>query len=207
MPAAVNAVLLDRDGTIIHDRRYLADPDGVEFLPDAAKGLGLLAGAGIRLFIASNQSGIGRGIISREAHEACHARLMELLAVNRLELADAVYCPHAPEESCACRKPLTGMWKELQRGHALLPEQSAMIGDKGLDILFGKNANLALTILVLTGKGKAEAARMKLPPLPPDDSFLFLDAPRPEQPHAVARDLKGAADAVLMKNFPEGQRT
>ena len=193
----LTAILLDRDGTVIYDKHYLADPDGVALLPGAAKGLGMLAYSGAGLYLVSNQSGIGRGMFSEADLQACHNRLCALLAAQGIALTDALHCPHAPEEACSCRKPATGMWETLKERHGLRPEHTAMIGDKKADIAFGLAAKLAVTVLVLTGKGESEAARMGLPPLPPGEGYALLSGRQPGWPHIIARDLHTAASALL----------
>lgn len=187
-------VLCDRDGTVIYDKHYLADPDGVALLLGAAKGLFRLAQRGVRLFVVTNQSGIGRGMFSLEDYQACSARLGKILDQAGVTLADSAFCPHAPEESCFCRKPRTGMWDELDKKHGLVPGRSVMIGDKPEDVLFGKNAGLAASVLVLTGKGADSAEKLGLPRLPEGKTFLRIPGDRPEQPDALAVNLAGAVD-------------
>lgn len=152
------AVLLDRDGTLIEDRHYLADPQGVTLLPGVGEGLALLQQEGWKLFVVSNQSGVGRGFFSESAVQACQARLDALLLPFGVCFTDSVWCPHAPEDACACRKPQTGLWKTLEKKHGLCAAESVMIGDKLSDMAFAANAGLALGILTLTGKGGREAA-------------------------------------------------
>lgn len=124
------AVLLDRDGTLIEDKHYLSEPSGVALLPGVGPALSRLVQAGHRLFLVSNQSGVGRGYFTEQAVVACQKRLEELLEPYGVAFTDAVWCPHAPEESCFCRKPLPGMFGELRARHGLLPETTFMIGDK-----------------------------------------------------------------------------
>ncbi len=123
------AVLLDRDGTLIEDKHYLSEPSGVALLPGVGPALSRLVQAGHRLFLVSNQSGVGRGYFTEQAVVACQKRLEELLEPYDVAFTDAVWCPHAPEESCFCRKPLPGMFDELRARHGLLPETTFMIGE------------------------------------------------------------------------------
>lgn len=111
------AVLLDRDGTLIEDKHYLSEPSGVALLPGVGPALSRLVQAGHRLFLVSNQSGVGRGYFTEQAVVACQKRLEELLEPYGVAFTDAVWCPHAPEESCFCRKPLPGMLDELRARH------------------------------------------------------------------------------------------
>lgn len=191
----IRNVILDRDGTVIKDKHYLSDPAGVELLPGAAEGLARLARAGIRLFVASNQSGIGRGYFAEADHHAVAARMNELLAEANVRIEGAAFCPHAPEDACACRKPATGMWDALARDHGLAPAETAMVGDKPADVAFGLAAGLAASVLVLTGKGEASAHKLGIPPF--DEDVLELPDRTPEQPHAVARDLDAACAWLL----------
>jgi len=193
----ITTIILDRDGTVIVDKHYLCDPAGVELLPGAASGLARLAGAGMGLYLASNQSGIGRGYFGEADQAAVHARLEEVLAGHGVRLSGAAHCPHAPEEACACRKPATGLWDALAAEHGLSPAASIMVGDKPADVSLGLNANLAASVLVLTGKGGATAEKMGLPPLPGDRPWLELTERREGWPHLVARDLDAVADWLL----------
>lgn len=199
--ARVESVLLDRDGTILEDKDYLSDPAGVELSPGAAEGLRLLESQGLRLFAVTNQSGIGRGYFSEEDYYACHAAMTALLKDNGIALADASFCPHNPEDACVCRKPALGMWRLLAEKHGLRASASAMVGDKACDVVFGRAAGFPAVVLVLTGKGAAEAKKMNLPEPDPGESYQVIEnalSPGGENlPHAVARDLLGAACFIL----------
>ena len=188
-------VILDRDGTVIKDKHYLSDPAGVELLPGAAEGLARLARAGVRLFVASNQSGIGRGYFAEADHRAVTARMNELLAEAGVRIEGAAFCPHAPEDGCTCRKPATGMWDALARDFGLDPAETAMVGDKPADVSFGLDAGLAASVLVLTGKGETSAAKLGIAPF--EEDVLELPERTPRQPHAVARDLDAACAWLL----------
>ena len=157
-----SAVLFDRDGTVIFDRHYLSDPDGVELIPGTGEALARLGAAGIASYLVSNQSGIGRGYFPESGWYACQARLDELLAAFGAKLEDSRFCPHDPEEHCHCRKPGTGMWESLREKYGLESSSCAMVGDKPEDLRFGINAGLAAAVLVLTGKGEKSAAKLGL---------------------------------------------
>ena len=145
-------VLLDRDGTVIRDKHYLSDPEGVELLPGAAQGLKRMRDMGLGLVIVSNQSGVGRGYFDHAAVKACNERLAELLAAHGVALDGFYYCPHTPEEACDCRKPATGMVDRAARELGFDPARCFMIGDKRADMGVGRAVGAA-TILVRTGKG------------------------------------------------------
>lgn len=197
-------ILCDRDGTIIYDKHYLCDPDGVELLPGAARGLAGLYQAGCKIFVVTNQSGIGRGMYSLDEYKSCARRLKQILAEDGVKIGDTVFCPHAPDkgEECDCRKPKPGMWKDLMIKHSIQAAESVMIGDKSADIMFGKNSGLARTVLVLTGKGPETAASLGLPTEHPGlvEHGYYEPAPGREIPDCVALDLEGAANYILNKN-------
>lgn len=146
--------ILDRDGTIIVEKNYLADPDQVELLPGAAAGLRLMQEAGLGLLVVTNQSGIGRGYFDWPRLEEIHARLIRLLRDAGITLDGIYVCPHLPEEGCECRKPAPGLARQAAREHGFDPRDSFLIGDKLSDIQFGRNIG-AVTILTRTGYGAA----------------------------------------------------
>ncbi|ACZ19920.1 hydrolase, HAD-superfamily, subfamily IIIA [Thermanaerovibrio acidaminovorans DSM 6589] len=128
------AVLLDRDGVIMRDLGYVGDPAQVELLPLVPRALGLLRDAGFLLVVVTNQSGIGRGLFSAEAHEAVRRRMEELLAAHGVRLDGYYHCPHAPWEGCQCRKPNGGMaLKAAEELHIDLGS-SWVVGDKMSDL-------------------------------------------------------------------------
>lgn len=145
-------VLLDRDGTLIAERNYLARVEDVELLPGVAQGLRLLNHAGLGLAVLTNQSGLARGYFDRAALDTIHARLTQLLADEGVSLSGIYVCPHAPDDGCDCRKPQPGL---AQRAAAELhfdPAACFVIGDKPCDIELGRSLG-AVTFLVRTGYG------------------------------------------------------
>jgi D-glycero-D-manno-heptose 1,7-bisphosphate phosphatase len=150
--SAPRFVLLDRDGTLIAERNYLARVEEVELLPGTAQGLRLLRQAGLGLAVLTNQSGLGRGYFDWAALNAVHAHLTQLLAGQGVSLDGIYVCPHSPDEECDCRKPQLGL---VQRAAAELhfdPAESFVIGDKPCDIELGRQIG-AVTFLVRTGYG------------------------------------------------------
>ena len=133
-PAPRAYALLDRDGTIIVDKVYLKDPDGIEFAPSALEGMRLLRDAGFALVLITNQSGIARGYFDEAALRAVHDRLETILAAEGLALAAIEYCPHGPKDGCACRKPEPGMIRAAMEKLAFGPERAVMIGDSDADM-------------------------------------------------------------------------
>jgi histidinol-phosphate phosphatase family protein len=141
------AVFLDRDGTVIDDKAYLSDADGVELLPGAGESLARLSQAGYSLVLVTNQSGVGRGYFGLEAVDSQHRRLESLLSPFGVSLAAIEVCPHAPEDHCECRKPKPTMLLRAARNLNLDLSRSFMIGDKLADVQAGKAAGCATILL------------------------------------------------------------
>ncbi|MEO6526802.1 MAG: HAD-IIIA family hydrolase [Gemmatimonadaceae bacterium] len=130
------AALLDRDGTIVVDRHYLADPDLVELLPGAAEAIRLLASRGVPSVVCSNQSGVARGLISLEQLRAVRLRTAALLEAEGAYLLDSFVCPHHEDFTgpCECRKPGTLLFRQAAALHGFDLSRSAFIGDKHRDV-------------------------------------------------------------------------
>lgn len=147
----LQAVLLDRDGTLIWDVPYNGDPTRVTPMPGARAALDRLRAAGIRLAVVSNQSGVGRGLLRRDQVEAVNARVDALLGPF-----DAwCYCPHAPEDACACRKPAPGLLHAAATVLGIDPSRCAVVGDIGADMDAARAAG-ARGVLVPTPETRAE---------------------------------------------------
>jgi D-glycero-D-manno-heptose 1,7-bisphosphate phosphatase len=150
------AALLDRDGTLILERHYLSDPEGVELLPGAAEGLRRLRSLGFALVVVTNQSGLARGLFDAERLAQIHARLTFLLKQEGVILDGIYVCPHLPTDGCWCRKPRPGLVERAAARHGFDPAASIVIGDKACDVELGRAVG-ARSILVRTGYG-AEVA-------------------------------------------------
>lgn len=170
---AVDAVLLDRDGTLIVDVPCNDDPDRVVAMPGARDALDRLRAAGLRLGVVSNQSGVARGLIGLDQVSAVNRRVDELLGPFDAWLI----CPHGPQDGCACRKPQPGMLLRAARRLGVDPVRCAMIGDIGADVQAAHAAG-AQPILVPTAATRSEEV-----------------AAAPE----VARDLNAAVTLVLAR--------
>jgi D-glycero-D-manno-heptose 1,7-bisphosphate phosphatase len=164
------AVFLDRDGTIMRDVEYCSDPNAIEIFDGVQESLRRLKQAGFKLFVITNQSGIGRGYFSEEQYRAVEKELSLRLGAGLLNAT--YYCPDKPDAGSKRRKPSPEMVFEAARDHKIDLELSFFVGDKPLDIECGKNAGLR-TILVQTGYG-GECA-----------------------PDWIARDLTEAAEIIL----------
>lgn len=144
------AVFFDRDGTLMEEVHYCGDPAQVRVYAGVSEGLRQLRDAGFRTFVVSNQSGIGRGLITEGQYRAVQA---ELLAQIGEGLIDASYfCPDAPGTPSSRRKPEPGMLLEAAADFDVDMTRSYMIGDKAADVECGQRAGTK-TILVLTGYG------------------------------------------------------
>ena len=146
-------VLLDRDGTLMHDRNYLADPAGIEILPGVVEGLKRFQELGLGLVVVTNQSGVGRGYFDAAAVERVNAKLIEILSAEGIAFAGVYYCPHVDADDCRCRKPGPGMAEQAARELGFEPGRSFVIGDRMPDLGLGRAIG-ATTFLVRTGAGR-----------------------------------------------------
>jgi histidinol-phosphate phosphatase family protein len=130
------AVFLDRDGTIIADTGYLADPDAVRLLPGAAAAIARLNRAGLPAIVVTNQSGIARGLLDEASYAAVARRLDELLAAAGARLDAHYHCPHHPDLTgpCECRKPGPLLYRRAADDHGLQLRRSWWVGDRLRDV-------------------------------------------------------------------------
>jgi D-glycero-D-manno-heptose 1,7-bisphosphate phosphatase len=148
------AVFLDRDGTLMEDVDYCGDPTNVKVFGGAADALRRLKDRSFRLFLITNQSGIGRGYFTEEDYQAVHAEFLRQLGADLID--GTYYCPDRPDVASKRRKPSPEMLFEAQREHRLDLSRSFFIGDKAIDVQCGRAAGVR-TILVETGYGESEA--------------------------------------------------
>lgn len=129
------ALFIDRDGTLIADAHYLADPSGVRLLRDAVAAVTLANAAQVPVVIVTNQSGIARGMITEAQYAAVRDRTVELLQAGGASVLATYHCPHLAEVTgaCTCRKPGLGMYQQAAQEHGLDLAQSAYIGDRWRD--------------------------------------------------------------------------
>ncbi len=199
MQLAIENVFLDRDGTVIEERHYLSDPEQVRLYPGAGSALYDLRVQGCRLFLVTNQSGIGRGYFSKTEYTKVQHRLHDLLGQHGVTVSGEAFCPHAPDSACACRKPGPGLFDVLTTGKAIDPERSVVIGDKGSDIGFGRSCGFQAAILVLTGHGADQARSLGLPELQ-QDWLEIAPPPGSHHPDLLARDLAAACAWITQRN-------
>jgi D-glycero-D-manno-heptose 1,7-bisphosphate phosphatase len=136
-PRLRRALLLDRDGTLIVDHGYLHNPARVQLVPGATAALRRFRDAGWLLVVASNQSGVGRGLFGQAGLDAVHQRMLALLSADDVQLDGAYYCTHAPADGCDCRKPKPGMLQRAARELSIDLQASLMVGDKASDVEAG----------------------------------------------------------------------
>lgn len=156
------ALFADRDGTIVVEKHYLADPAFVEMVPGAAAALKAFADAGYAIIIVTNQSGIGRGLYTDADFHRVQDRITAVLAESGAIVDAVYYCPHSPEkgEPCECRKPGVELYRQAEREHGIDLTRSVYTGDRVKDV------EPALTlggrgILVRTGYGELAAHAYK----------------------------------------------
>lgn len=145
-------MLFDRDETIVVDVPFNGDPQRVEPVPDARILLDRLRAAGLPLAVVSNQSGIGRGLLTRGAVDAVNRRVEELLG----PFAGFFICPHAPEDGCECRKPKPKLILDAARALGVDPACCVVVGDRASDVEAARNAG-AIALQVQGSQGLAAA--------------------------------------------------
>lgn len=160
------ALFLDRDGTLILDKHYLADPAGVELIPGVAAALTRARSLGYKLFILTNQSGIGRGMYTLDDVHRCNDRMDELLGLPRPIFDDICIVPEAPDQPSLYRKPSPRYLVETIARHRLDPAHCWMVGDRESDIQSGLQAAIH-GVAVCTGKHDAAGwTKLALPGVP-----------------------------------------
>ncbi len=153
------AIFLDRDGVIIHNRsRYVRSWEDVAIYPFAFKALAQMSQSAYKIFILTNQSAVGRGLMSLDTVHEINARMVAIINQHGGRIDEFYLCPHAPEAKCNCRKPLPGMILDAQRDHNLDLANSWLIGDAVSDLQAGNNAHIGNLALVKTGRGKKQLA-------------------------------------------------
>lgn len=155
-------VILDRDGVLNHDSdAYIKAPDEWKAIAGSLEAVGRLNRAGYQVAIASNQSGIGRGLFNIATLEAIHQKMHRELARVNARVEAVVYCPHRPEEHCRCRKPKPGMLLDIAKRLSVPLTGVAVVGDAWRDIQAARAVG-ARPFLVLTGKGRQTLAENRL---------------------------------------------
>jgi phosphoheptose isomerase len=144
--------LLDRDGTLIVEKHHLSSIDELELLPGAAEGLRRLATAGVGAVVVTNQSVVGRGMLSMEELKRIHDEMLRRLGAEGAGLEGIYICPHRPDENCTCRKPSPELAQRAAAELRFELREAFVIGDQPGDIQMGRACG-ATTLLVRTGYG------------------------------------------------------
>ena len=151
---AVKLVILDRDGVINRDSdQFIKSPDEWRPLPGALEAIARMNHAGFRVVIATNQSGVGRGLFEMATLNAIHEKMHRALALASGHVDAVFFCPHTADAQCECRKPKTGMLREIAVRFGIDLAGVPCIGDSLRDLIAADAAG-AQPILVLTGKGE-----------------------------------------------------
>ena len=172
------AVFLDRDGVLMQDTNYVGHVERVVLIAGVPQALRRLQDAGYRLFVVTNQSGVGRGYFTRQAVEEIQALLDREFAAVGARIEQYYVCPHHPEDNCDCRKPKPKSLLDAAVKYRLDLARCFMVGDRPSDLQCGQNAGTR-TVLVLTGAGKETLAKDEV------------------KPDFVANDISTAADWIL----------
>ena len=166
MPTNANKklVVLDRDGVInVDSDAFIKSPEEWVAIPGSLEAIARLNQAGYRVAIASNQSGIGRGLFDMAALNAMHVKMNRAVAAVGGRIDAAFFCPHTQEDECDCRKPKPGMLQQIVERFEIDPEDTPVVGDSLRDLQAGASLGFK-SHLVLTGKGHKTLAAGNLPP-------------------------------------------
>ena len=128
------AIFIDRDGTIVRDVHYCRRPEDCNLLATVGDGLHLLTSQEFKIIIITNQSGIARGYLTEEVLGTIHAKMKSDIEKYGARVDAIYYCPHHPDDNCACRKPNTGLLEQAVKEWNINIKQSYFVGDKILDV-------------------------------------------------------------------------
>jgi D-glycero-D-manno-heptose 1,7-bisphosphate phosphatase len=156
-------VILDRDGVINYDsEHFIKNPDEWKPIPGSLEAIASLNQAGFRVVVASNQSGVGRGLLDMATLNAIHAKMHKLLGQMGGRIDAVFFCPHPADSSCECRKPRPGLMREIARRYNQDLRGVPAIGDSLRDLQAAAEMG-AQSILVRTGKGETTLGAGGLP--------------------------------------------
>lgn len=164
-------IILDRDGVINHDsEQFIKSPDEWRPIPGSLAAIARLNQWGYRVIVATNQSGIGRGLFGMDTLNSIHDKMVKAVAQEGGRIDAVFFCPHTNADQCACRKPQPGMLQEIAARYNTDLAGVPVVGDSLRD-LQAAVAMAAQPILVTTGKGSKTAKDPELPP----DTLVFSD--------------------------------
>jgi len=175
------AVFLDRDGVIIKNRStYVRTWEDVEILPDVLPALARMTARPYKIIIITNQSVVGRGLLSLRVAEKINQRLTDQIRKAGGRIDGIFMCPHKPDDNCECRKPRPGLILQAADTLTLDLKRSILIGDALTDLQAGMNAGVGKIALVLTGRGLQQAQSLEVQQMKPfpvfDNLARALDA-------------------------------
>ena len=177
---------------INHDSdTYIKHPDEFHFISKSPDAIALLNAGGFQVILITNQSAVGRGMISGRTLDAVFKKMTQGVEQAGGRIKDIFFCPHTPDQGCDCRKPKPGMILQAVACHGIDLKKAFMVGDSAKDIECGKNVGCAKTILVKTGNGEKALAALTKKGIAPD---------------FIAKDLYEAA-CWITANFSSGNMT
>jgi len=148
------ALFVDRDGTLNPDLHYLKEAERIELFRGVGDALSLAHDHGFLVICVTNQSGVERGLYTREDVERIHERLNELLRPHRARVDAFYYCPHVPETHCECRKPGTLLFRQARDDWNIDMGASAIVGDRSLDVEAGRKLGVLTAYVTQPGHGE-----------------------------------------------------
>jgi D-glycero-D-manno-heptose 1,7-bisphosphate phosphatase len=177
------AIFLDRDGVLIENRSdYVRSWSQVTIFPEAIRALTNLPDNKYKIVIVTNQSAVGRRLISLETARAINGRLIDEIEKNGIQVGGLYMCPHSPDEQCNCRKPQPGLLLQAAQELSLDLSASWMIGDAWSDLLAGQAAGVRGVVMVRTGRGEEQ---------------LLQTHPENLKDHLIFDDLSKALEAII----------
>jgi D-glycero-D-manno-heptose 1,7-bisphosphate phosphatase len=171
-------VILDRDGVINYDSvDYIKSPQEWRPIPGSLEAIARLHRADYKVVVATNQSGVGRGLLSMDTLAAIHAHMLKEVRRQGGEIDAIFFCPHTPEDGCDCRKPAPGLLKQIAKRLQINLTGVYVVGDAERDVLAARRV-LATPVLVRTGKGAQTLKQSTVLDDVPvfDDLAAFVDA-------------------------------
>jgi D-glycero-D-manno-heptose 1,7-bisphosphate phosphatase len=167
------ALFLDRDGVIIENRPdYVRSWNDVLIFPESIEAILKIKKSDYKIVIITNQSAVGRGLISLQTARHINSCLVEKIETAGGRIDGVFMCPHAPEDNCSCRKPQPGLIQQAKSALNLDLSRSILVGDALSDLLAGQTAGVGKNVLVRTGRGAAQASLSQVSQV---TSFLIFD--------------------------------
>jgi len=185
------AIFLDRDGVLIENRSdYIRDWSQVSTFPEAINALSAPEIKNYKVVIVTNQSAVGRGLLSPETAQDINDRLLDLIEKCGARVDGIYTCPHKPEDNCDCRKPKPGLLLHAARELSLDLHRSWMIGDAWSDVLAGHAAGVRGAVIVKTGRGAEQLLQRPI---------------ELKRNHFVFNDLSEALDAIFIMDSDQAR--